>query len=146
AAAHLSARGVLGRGRVCRHRALFHRGCRIGCSDALRREYAGVYRRRLPDAAGGVRFQRRDALPVADRAAGSALGRLTGDFRSQGGGAMTEVSRCPWSVSDPLYIAYHDEEWGVPEHDDRKLFEMLILEGAQAGLSWITILKRRDTY
>ena len=59
---------------------------------------------------------------------------------------MTEVSRCPWSVSDPLYIAYHDEEWGVPEHDDRKLFEMLILEGAQAGLSWITILKRRDTY
>jgi DNA-3-methyladenine glycosylase I len=59
---------------------------------------------------------------------------------------MTEVSRCSWSVSDPLYIAYHDEEWGVPEHDDRKLFEMLILEGAQAGLSWITILKRRETY
>ena len=59
---------------------------------------------------------------------------------------MTEVSRCPWSVSDPLYIAYHDEEWGVQEHDDRKLFEMLILEGAQAGLSWITILKRRETY
>jgi len=59
---------------------------------------------------------------------------------------MTEVSRCPWSVSDPLYIAYHDEEWGVQEHDDHKLFEMLILEGAQAGLSWITILKRRETY
>jgi DNA-3-methyladenine glycosylase I len=56
------------------------------------------------------------------------------------------VERCGWATSDPLYIAYHDDEWGVPEHDDRKLFEMLILEGAQAGLSWITILKRRDGY
>jgi DNA-3-methyladenine glycosylase I len=54
--------------------------------------------------------------------------------------------RCAWSGSDPLYIAYHDEEWGVPSHDDRHLFEMLILEGAQAGLSWITILRRRETY
>ena len=53
---------------------------------------------------------------------------------------------CPWSNSDPLYQAYHDEEWGVPVHDDRKLFEMLILEGAQAGLSWITILRKRDAY
>lgn len=56
------------------------------------------------------------------------------------------MERCGWATSDPLYIAYHDDEWGVPEHDDRKLFEMLILEGAQAGLSWITILKRRDSY
>jgi DNA-3-methyladenine glycosylase I len=56
------------------------------------------------------------------------------------------VERCGWATSDPLYIAYHDDEWGVPEHDDRRLFEMLILEGAQAGLSWITILKRRDGY
>ncbi|HCV42505.1 MAG TPA: DNA-3-methyladenine glycosylase I [Bacteroidetes bacterium] len=55
-------------------------------------------------------------------------------------------SRCAWSISDPLYIGYHDHEWGVPLHDDRKLFEMLILEGAQAGLSWITILKKRDNY
>jgi len=54
--------------------------------------------------------------------------------------------RCPWATSDPLYISYHDEEWGVPVHDDRKLFEMLILEGAQAGLSWITILKKRENY
>ena len=54
--------------------------------------------------------------------------------------------RCEWVTSDPVYITYHDEEWGVPVHDDRKLFEMLLLEGAQAGLSWITILKRRDTY
>lgn len=55
-------------------------------------------------------------------------------------------SRCNWAGTDPLYVHYHDTEWGVPVHDDRKLFEFLILEGAQAGLSWITILKRRDGY
>ncbi len=54
--------------------------------------------------------------------------------------------RCPWPSDDPVYIRYHDEEWGVPLHDDRKLFEFLTLEGAQAGLSWITILKKRDGY
>lgn len=54
--------------------------------------------------------------------------------------------RCGWCSDDPLYIAYHDEEWGVPSHDDRHLFEMLILEGAQAGLSWITILRKRQNY
>jgi DNA-3-methyladenine glycosylase I len=54
--------------------------------------------------------------------------------------------RCLWVSDDPLYQKYHDEEWGVPVHDDRKLFEFLILEGAQAGLSWITILKRREGY
>ncbi len=56
------------------------------------------------------------------------------------------LSRCAWVTEDPLYIAYHDEEWGVPKHDDRLLFEMLTLEGAQAGLSWLTILKRREGY
>ena len=56
------------------------------------------------------------------------------------------IRRCSWCGSDPLYVAYHDNEWGVPEHDDRKLFEMLVLEGAQAGLSWLTILKKRDNY
>ncbi len=56
-------------------------------------------------------------------------------------------SRCAWCPpNDPLYVQYHDEEWGVPVHDDRLLFEMLILEGAQAGLSWATILKRRESY
>ncbi len=59
---------------------------------------------------------------------------------------MKEVSRCLWCLSDPEYIRYHDEEWGVPVHDDRLLFEMLILEGAQAGLSWLTVLKRREGY
>jgi DNA-3-methyladenine glycosylase I len=54
--------------------------------------------------------------------------------------------RCEWAGSDPLYVAYHDQEWGVPLHDDRRLFEMLILEGAQAGLSWITILRKRPAY
>jgi DNA-3-methyladenine glycosylase I len=56
------------------------------------------------------------------------------------------MPRCPWAGDDPLYVRYHDEEWGVPSHDDRHLFEMLILEGAQAGLSWITILRKRENY
>ena len=56
------------------------------------------------------------------------------------------MTRCSWCGDDPLYVAYHDEEWGVPVHDDRHLFEMLTLEGAQAGLSWITILRKREAY
>ena len=55
-------------------------------------------------------------------------------------------NRCEWCGNDPLYISYHDQEWGVPVHNDRQLFEMLILEGAQAGLSWLTILKKREHY
>ena len=58
----------------------------------------------------------------------------------------TRVHRCGWVSDDPLYLHYHDKEWGVPSHDDTHLFEMLILEGAQAGLSWITILKKRENY
>lgn len=56
------------------------------------------------------------------------------------------TTRCGWAGSDPLYVRYHDQEWGVPLHDDRRLFEMLCLEGAQAGLSWITILRKRENY
>ncbi len=56
------------------------------------------------------------------------------------------MQRCPWCGDDPLYVAYHDTEWGVPCHDERSLFEFLILEGAQAGLAWITILKKREHY
>ncbi|MBI9087338.1 MAG: DNA-3-methyladenine glycosylase I [Desulfobacterales bacterium] len=56
------------------------------------------------------------------------------------------MNRCGWVTDDPIYLAYHDHEWGVPVHDDRKLFEFIILEGAQAGLSWLTILKRREGY
>jgi|LGOV01.1.fsa_nt_gb DNA-3-methyladenine glycosylase I len=59
---------------------------------------------------------------------------------------LTFKNRCSWCSDDPLYIAYHDLEWGVPVHDDQKLFEMLTLEGAQAGLSWLTILKKRHNY
>jgi DNA-3-methyladenine glycosylase I len=54
--------------------------------------------------------------------------------------------RCPWPKDDPLYVAYHDDEWGVPEYDDRALYEKLILDGFQAGLSWITILRKRDNF
>ena len=57
-----------------------------------------------------------------------------------------EKQRCPWCGSDPLYVAYHDTEWGVPSRDDRHLFEMLCLEGQQAGRSWITVLKKRENY
>jgi DNA-3-methyladenine glycosylase I len=60
--------------------------------------------------------------------------------------ALATKKRCSWSGTDPLYVSYHDEEWGVPMHDDRILFEFLVLEGAQAGLSWSTILRKRDAY
>lgn len=59
---------------------------------------------------------------------------------------MSEPLRCTWCGTDPLYVAYHDDEWGRPEHDPRKLFECLMLEGFQAGLNWFTILKKRETF
>lgn len=59
---------------------------------------------------------------------------------------MNTETRCAWCGADPLYVAYHDREWGVPLHDERALFEFLILEGAQAGLSWLTILRKRESY
>jgi len=59
---------------------------------------------------------------------------------------MPEKQRCTWPGQDPLYVAYHDEEWGVPEYDDRTLFEKLVLDGFQAGLSWITILRKRENF
>jgi DNA-3-methyladenine glycosylase I len=59
---------------------------------------------------------------------------------------MESKKRCGWVGSDPLYVQYHDEEWGIPVYDDRKLFEFLILEGAQAGLSWLTVLRKRQNY
>lgn len=58
----------------------------------------------------------------------------------------SQKTRCPWCGSDPLYQDYHDKEWGTPIYDDQQLFELLLLEGAQAGLSWITILRKRDNY
>jgi DNA-3-methyladenine glycosylase I len=57
-----------------------------------------------------------------------------------------ELRRCGWGESDPIYLRYHDEEWGVPVHNDRRLFEMLILEGTQAGLSWLIVLRKREEY
>ena len=74
--------------------------------------------------------------------------RIAGEAVNNADGRFLEVPiiRCDWCVKDPIYIKYHDKEWGVPVHDDKKLFEFLILEGAQAGLSWLTILKRREGY
>lgn len=60
--------------------------------------------------------------------------------------ATPALPRCPWCGTDPLYVAYHDDEWGWPVHDDQRLFEFLVLEGAQAGLAWITILRKREGY
>lgn len=60
--------------------------------------------------------------------------------------STASLKRCTWCGDDPQYVAYHDEEWGTPSHDDRHLFEMLCLEGAQAGLAWITILRKREGY
>ena len=60
--------------------------------------------------------------------------------------SSTSIERCPWAGNDPLYVAYHDTEWGVPCHDERTLFEFIVLEGAQAGLSWITVLRKRENY
>ena len=74
---------------------------------------------------------------------------MNGAFRqpkSKLGSRKNMKRRCEWCGNDPLYVAYHDDEWGVPVHDDQRLFEMLTLEGAQAGLSWLTILKKREGY
>ncbi len=68
------------------------------------------------------------------------------DKKKVKGLVRNELERCPWCGDDPLYVEYHDREWGVPVYDDKKLFEFLILEGAQAGLSWLTILRRREGY
>ncbi|HOW44989.1 MAG TPA: DNA-3-methyladenine glycosylase I [Candidatus Aminicenantes bacterium] len=57
-----------------------------------------------------------------------------------------DKNRCPWCLGDPIYIEYHDREWGIPVHDDRKWFEFLLLEGAQAGLNWLLVLKKRENY
>jgi DNA-3-methyladenine glycosylase I len=69
------------------------------------------------------------------------------EFRLQGESSLeSDKVRCDWAKIDPVLMEYHDKEWGVPVHDDSRLFEFLVLEGAQAGLSWLTILKRRDNY
>src|SRR5690606_22791577 len=86
---------------------------------------------------GGVRLNARtvSALCTGSRSISAPLDR-----------SFPMPDRCAWCGNDPLYTAYHDLEWGVPNHDDRHLFEMLVLEGAQAGLSWITILRKRENY
>src|SRR5207244_13577251 len=101
------------------------------------RRVAAGFRHRRPDGCGAPRGGR--ALSVAAKP-GTAAAAACGDAPQAG------PHRCGWCTSDPLYIAYPDSEWAVPSHDDRHLFEMLVLEGAQAGLSWITILRKRENY
>jgi DNA-3-methyladenine glycosylase I len=80
------------------------------------------------------------------------MGAVSVAGRTEGGAMTTSLKhadglvRCPWPKDDPLYVAYHDDEWGVPEYDDRALYEKLILDGFQAGLSWIAILRKRDNF
>ncbi len=71
---------------------------------------------------------------------------MPGETVTAEGGGSDQLSRCPWCGNDSLYIGYHDQEWGVPEYDDRALFEKLVLDGFQAGLSWIIILRKRDNF
>ena len=87
-------------------------------------------------------------LPVAARRPATCCARTSArawTYRSMAH-EFARWRRCPWAGTDPLYVPYHDHEWGVPVHDDRQLFEFLMLEGAQAGLSWITILRKREAY
>jgi len=95
----------------------------------------GGLRLKLP--AGGATFHFEDIKAPFDSFARAARIAYSQDMKK---------TRCEWAGTDPLYVAYHDEEWGSPVHDDRKLFEMLVLEGAQAGLSWSTILNKRAGY
>lgn len=84
------------------------------------------------------------AMKRAENGSGAvdAAGKTGGNDR----GHVKSPVRCGWATADPIYVRYHDEEWGVPIYDDRVLFEFLILEGAQAGLSWLTVLKKREAY
>jgi DNA-3-methyladenine glycosylase I len=68
------------------------------------------------------------------------------DVTQQNGRSVPSRRRCEWASGDPTLVRYHDTEWGIPEHDDRRLFEFLVLEGAQAGLSWLTVLRKRERY
>src|SRR5436309_3335104 len=112
-------------------------GCVATALPAARR---GRSREKVAETRGNLGFP----TPPRDAEPGRA-------WRPTGAGSMLApmaraVTRCGWCGDDPLYVAYHDEEWGVPVHDDRVHFEFLILEGAQAGLSWITILRKRENY
>src|SRR2546427_6752786 len=112
-------------------------GCVATALPAARR---GRSREKVAETRGNLGFP----TPPRDAEPGRA-------WRPTGAGSMLApmaraVTRCGWCGTDPLYVSYHDEEWGVPVHDDRRLFEFLILEGAQAGLSWITILRKREAY
>ncbi len=87
-----------------------------------------------------------DALPTTDRYRHHSLGASCAIVSTRVTPASTEATRCTWCGDDNLYVRYHDDEWGVPVHDDAALFELLTLEGAQAGLSWLTVLRRREGY
>ncbi|MCB1916241.1 MAG: DNA-3-methyladenine glycosylase I [Rhodocyclaceae bacterium] len=118
---------------------------RIGVAESLRRLLAAGHRPSLNLAyalTAGLEGRHWQSLDADER---SALVLMMDGLRRAHTSA-TDRGRCGWCGDDPRYVRYHDEEWGVPVHDERKLFEFLVLEGAQAGLSWITILRKREGY
>src|ERR1019366_5856670 len=134
------------------HAAAARDGCYLARGGAVSSRRQGDPDRQPHDHGdardGGPGVVARHAAVERADAGESEGGRLLGPFCAEGIAARGEVQmtrRCGWARGDK-YIAYHDEEWGVPLHDDRALFEMLILEGAQAGLSWSTILNKRERY
>src|SRR5262249_31306767 len=109
-----------------------------------RQRIQGGPRQELRQVSGPKRESGSERAARTERGLGAPASERVGE--SAGAEPLGAKERCAWCGEDPLYVAYHDEEWGVPVHDDRHLFEMLNLEGAQAGLSWITILRKRDAY
>jgi len=120
---------------------------RLGVAEAIRRLLAGGFKPSLNLAyalQAGLEGRHWQDLPADERSALVLM--MDGLRREADARAAMARERCPWCGEDPLYVDYHDKEWGVPVHDDRSLFEFIVLEGAQAGLSWITILRKRKAY
>jgi DNA-3-methyladenine glycosylase I len=145
-------------GQVARLAGLPRRARLVGAALAALPEGRGLPWQRVLNAGGAVSagphpdfVPRQRALLERERVAFDARGRVDLErFQwTEGAGptpAAPERPRCWWAGTDPLYVRYHDEEWGRPVHDERRLLEMLVLEGAQAGLSWLTILRKRENY
>ena len=138
--------GVEGEGPLPRFRHRHHRRRRADRHARLGERQLGACASASRPCRGGEGRRRTVARRRGDRRlAHSCLGALQ-DPRAGSLMSKAQAKRCPWAGTDPLYIAYHDEEWGVPKSDARALFEKLVLEGFQAGLSWITILRKREAF
>ncbi|MCB1909418.1 MAG: DNA-3-methyladenine glycosylase I [Rhodocyclaceae bacterium] len=120
---------------------------RLGVAEALRRLLAAGHSPSMNLAYAlhaGLAGRHWQSLDADER--GALIMMVDGLRRERTASPSRDTGRCGWCGDDPLYMRYHDEEWGVPVHDDRRLFEFVVLEGAQAGLSWLTVLRKRDGY